>query len=430
PGRAPTCRRKAGSVLSSDPSVGEVEIDGARLFTGFIRDLTTGQRMEQELRQAQKMEAVGQLTGGLAHDFNNLLTVILGNLEMLEMRVADARQLELVREARETAELGAQLTERLLAFGRRQQLQPRLIAPRALLEDIAPLLRRTLGETIEVELRTEPGLWRTLVDPGQLQNALLNLALNARDAMPKGGRLTIAAENVEVDPDYVRVNPEVRQGRYVLVAVTDTGVGMPRSVVERAFEPFFTTKEVGAGSGLGLSMVYGFVKQSQGHAQIYSEPGHGTTVRMYLPCAEEAIEDEAPAGSQLDAYRAQGETILVVEDQPRVRRLAAARLRELGYVVHEAANGPAALDLLAAHAQVDLVFTDVIMPGGMTGGDLAARARMLRPDLKVIFTSGYAEPDLVRDGLAEGGVWLKKPYTAIEFGRVLRRTLTGADPSP
>ncbi|WP_372421422.1 PAS domain S-box protein [Salinarimonas chemoclinalis] len=429
-GRVAEARRKDGGIFPIELSVGEVEIDGARLFTGFVRDLTARRRMEQELRQAQKMEAMGQLTGGVAHDFNNLLTVILGNLEMLEARISDARQSDLVREARGAAELGAQLTERLLAFGRRQQLEPRPIAPRALLEDLAPLLRRTLGETIEVEIRTAPDLRRTLVDPGQLQNALINLALNARDAMPGGGRLVIEARTVAVSAGGEGASPEVGPGCWVLLLVGDTGAGMPRAVAERAFEPFFTTKEPGAGTGLGLSMVYGFVRQSQGHALIDSAPGRGTTVRMYLPCADEAPEEDAPATTALDAYRARGETILVVEDQPRVRRLAVARLRELGYAVLEAPDGPAALERLAEPGRVDLVLTDVVMPGGITGDALAARARALRPGVKVVLTSGYAEPDADRGAAADGGAFLKKPYTACELGRVLRRTLAGSEPSP
>ena len=250
-GRVVSGQRKDGSVFPMELAVGEVQVSGQHLFTGFIRDLTATQKIEQELRQSQKMEAVGQLTGGVAHDFNNLLTVILGNLEMLEMRLTDERQLELVREARETAEHGAQLTERLLAFGRRQPLQPKLTDIGDLLGDMTPLLRRTLGETVRVRGRSDNDLWPVLVDPSQLQNAILNLAINARDAMPGGGRLTITAENAELEPDYARLYPEVQAGRYVLIAVTDTGTGMSEEVQERAFEPFFTTKEVGTGSGLG-----------------------------------------------------------------------------------------------------------------------------------------------------------------------------------
>ena len=424
-GRVVQGQRKDGSIFPMELAVGEVRIGNEPLFTGFVRDLTATQKIEQELRQAQKMEAVGQLTGGVAHDFNNLLTVILGNLEMLEMRLTDPRQLELVREARETAEHGAQLTERLLAFGRRQPLQPRLIDLGELLREMTPLLRRTLGETITVQGRSDSDLWKVLVDPSQLQNAILNLAINARDAMPSGGKLTITAENSELDPDYARSLAEVRAGRYVLVAITDTGTGMSREVQQRAFEPFFTTKDVGAGSGLGLSMVYGFAKQSGGHVTIYSETGHGTTVRIYLPRAAVAEEaaDVSPAASPLDHFRGQGETVLVVEDEPRVRRMTIARLQDLGYRVLDAANGPAALTLLDTHPDVDLLFTDMVMPGGMTGADVALSARAGKPGIKVLFTSGYAEPDVVRRGQAAEGGWLRKPYSVLDLARAVREAL-------
>ena len=421
-GRVVSGQRKDGSVFPMELAVGEVKVGGQHLFTGFIRDLTAHQKIEQELRQAQKMEAVGQLTGGVAHDFNNLLTVILGNLEMLEMRITDERQLELVTEARETAEHGAQLTERLLAFGRRQPLQPKLTDVGDLLGEMTPLLRRTLGETIRVRGRSDSDLWKVMIDPSQLQSALLNLAINARDAMPGGGRLTITAENTQLDPDYARLHPEFRAGRYVLVAVTDTGTGMPKEVQERAFEPFFTTKEVGAGSGLGLSMVYGFLKQSGGHVMIYSEPGHGTTIRMYLPrlaVAEETSEVREPE-TPLEAFRGQGETVLLVEDEPRVRRMTVARLHELGYRVLDAINGPAALALLDQHPEIDLLFTDMVMPGGMTGADLAEAVLAKRPAIKVLFTSGYAEPDVVKRGQATEADWLKKPYSTLELARTLR----------
>jgi PAS domain S-box-containing protein len=426
-GRIVSGQRKDGSHFPIELAVGEVQSAAGRLFTGFIRDISATQRVEQELRHAQKMEAVGQLTGGIAHDFNNLLTVILGNLEMLEMRLHDRRQLELVTEARETAEHGAQLTARLLAFGRRQPLQPQLTDVGRLLGELTPLLRRTLGETITVRSRSDTDLREVLVDPPQLQNAILNLAINARDAMPSGGRLTITAENAELDPDFARLHPEVREGRYVLVAVTDTGVGMSNEVQERAFEPFFTTKQVGSGSGLGLSMVYGFAKQSGGHASIYSEPGHGTTVRLYLPQAalSEGADDVRPTGTRPDHYRAHGETVLVVEDEPRVRRITISRLEDLGYRVLDAPNGPSALTVLDAHPEFDLLFTDMVMPAGMTGADLAIAARDKRPEIKVLFTSGYAEPDLVERGEAAEAEWLRKPYSVLDLARILRKVLDG-----
>jgi PAS domain S-box-containing protein len=423
-GRVVSARRKDGSVFPIELAVGEAKVDGHRLFTGFIRDMTARQRLEQDLRQAQKMEAVGQLTGGIAHDFNNLLTVILGNLEMVEMRITDERELELIKEARETAELGAQLTERLLAFGRRQPLQPKLTDVGQLLEGMETLLRRTLGEVIEVSTRVEPRLSKVVVDPSQLQNAILNLAINARDAMSSGGRLVIAASNTQIDADYALLHAEVRPGGYVVISVSDTGTGMSKEVQERAFEPFFTTKEVGAGSGLGLSMVYGFVKQSNGHVQIYSEIGYGTTIRIYLPRAD--IRDESGSNTEeqpIDRFRAQGETVLVVEDEPRVRRLTIKRLQELGYNVLEAAHAQAAVDVLETTPGIDLVFTDVVMPGGMTGADLARRIHERWPNVKVLFTSGYAEPEIVRQGVSAGARWLKKPYTAPDLARTIYEVL-------
>lgn len=424
-GRVVNGRRKDGTTFPMELAVGEVVLDGARLFTGFVRDLTARQRMEQELRQSQKMEAIGQLTGGIAHDFNNLLTVILGNLEMLERRLGDEpRQRALLKEAQETAELGAQLTARLLAFGRRQPLNPQTVDLQRLIPDLSDLLRRTLGEGIEVRTRLADDLHAIIVDPAQLQNALLNLAINARDAMSHGGTLVVEAENIEIDADYARAHPEVRPGRYVAVAVTDSGAGMAPAVRDRAFEPFFTTKPPGAGTGLGLSMVYGFVKQSGGHAQLYSELGHGTTVRLYFPQVAPSRSSSARSSEQEPTeFPAQGETILVVEDEARVRRMTCARLRELGYKILEAENGPAALGLIKTAAKIDLLFTDMIMPGGMTGADLAEEAGKLRPDLKVLFTSGYAEPEIVRREMSEGAEWLKKPYTAHTLARKLRQIL-------
>jgi PAS domain S-box-containing protein len=424
-GRVVKAKRKDGTVFPIELSVGEAALPGGkRLFTGFVRDLTARERMEEDLRQAQKMEAVGQLTGGIAHDFNNLLTVILGNLEMLEARLeGDDRQRTLLREAEETARLGAQLTDRLLAFGRRQPLDPRLVDVGRLVADMSVLLQRTLGETVEVRsvIAMEGAL--SLVDPAQLQNAVLNLALNARDAMPEGGMLTIEVTRTELDADYAQMHSEVRAGRYLVLAVTDTGRGMSAEVRERAFEPFFTTKGVGAGSGLGLSMVYGFVKQSGGQVQLYSEVGHGTTVRLFLPLAGEEAGREEGQAPALAAFRSRGETILVVEDEARVRRVSVARLLDLGYRVLEAGDGPAALAMLQRHSEIDLLFTDLVMPGGMTGRELAEEAQRRRDGLKVLFTSGYAQPEMVRRGLPPRGAWLKKPYTAAELAAVLREVL-------
>lgn len=424
-GRVVNGRRKDGTIFPLELAVGEARDGGARIFTGFMRDLTARQRVEQELRHAQKMEAVGQLTGGVSHDFNNLLTVILGNLEMLEARLTEPGHLELVREARETAEHGAQLTERLLAFGRRQPLQPALTDVAELLDGLSPLLRRTLGETVEIHTRASSQVSKVMVDPGQLQTAILNLALNARDAMPNGGRLTVSAENATIDPDYAVQQVDVRPGSYVVLAVSDTGTGMTKEVLERAFDPFFTTKEVGVGSGLGLSMVYGFVKQSNGHAQIYSEVGQGTTVRLYLPQVEEPAEGEGSNATvkPAAALQAHDETILVVEDEPRVRRLTVRRLRELGYKIHEAANGSAALEILALNTDIDLVFTDIVMPGGMSGADLGRAVRQRWPRMKILYTSGYADHDIIKNDEMAGAEWLRKPYPAAELARSVREIL-------
>lgn len=423
-GRVVTGLRKDGSTFPMELSVGEAAVAGRRVFTGFIRDLTSRHRMEDELRQAQKMEAVGQLTGGLAHDFNNLLTIISGNLEMLESRLEGSRQLELVREAQAAAEDGAKLTGQLLAFGRRQPLTPALTDIGNLVTGFAGLLRRTIGETVELRTTVTGASNLAMVDGSQLQNCLLNLALNARDAMPSGGRLTIDIDRVRLDRDYAEMYPQVRTGEYVLVAVSDDGHGMPAEVRRHAFEPFFTTKGLGAGTGLGLSMVHGFVNQSGGHVQLYSEPGQGTTVRIFLPSvdadrhaapgAEAAPEPPIPRGH---------ETILVVEDDARVRRVSMARLRDAGYDVLEASSGSEALEIINDTDFIDLLFTDIVMPGGISGYQLAEAALERRPELRVLFTSGYASPEMDVGGRMQMGNWLKKPYTARQLAIRLRALL-------
>jgi PAS domain S-box-containing protein len=425
-GRVVTGLRKDGSTFPMELAIGEAIAEGRRIFTGFIRDLTSRHRIEEELRQAQKMEAVGQLTGGVAHDFNNLLTVISGNLEMLEARITDPKQAALLKEARDATDDGAKLTGQLLAFGRRQPLAPKPIDVGQLMEGFSDLLRRSIGESIELKTLVASGRNMALVDGSQLQNAVLNLALNARDAMPRGGMLTIEVSRVRLDADYAQMYSEVRIGDYIIIAVTDTGVGMTDEVKLRAFEPFFTTKEVGAGSGLGLSMVYGFVKQSGGHIQIYSEPGQGTSIRIFLPVIheeQETVDPDAGVPAPEDGMRRGHERILVVEDDPRVRRVTVARLNDIGYDVIEAANGPEALQLLEAHAEIRLLFTDIVMPGGMHGNELADMARTIKPEIKVLFTSGYAEPSVAGKEVASSGNWLKKPYTAAELAGRLRELL-------
>ncbi len=423
-GRVVKGLRKDGSTFPMELAVGEAVSNGKRIFTGFIRDLTSRHRIEEELRQAQKMEAIGQLTGGLAHDFNNLLTIISGNLEMLEMKLQDPKALTLLKEAQGATDDGAKLTGQLLAFGRRQPLNPRMTDLGQMVSSFSELIRRTIGDRIELRTTIRGGGNEALVDGPQLQNALLNLTLNARDAMPKGGQLTIEVSRVHLDMDYAQMYPQVRAGYYILVAVTDTGTGMTDEVKQRAFEPFFTTKSTGAGTGLGLSMVYGFVRQSGGHIQIYSEQGQGTSVRLFLPGVIDASVLQAGEGHLPAMPDIPGgtETILVVEDDPRVRRVAVARLENTGYTVHQAGNGIEALAVLDAHPEVALLFTDIAMPG-MSGDQLAKVVRERRPDIRILFTSGYAEPDIAGKQLAADGSWLKKPYTARDLAVQLRLLL-------
>ena len=423
-GRLVKGQTKDGAVFPMELAVGEARTNGQRIFTGFVRDLTSRQKIEDELRQSQKMEAVGQLTGGVAHDFNNLLTVITANLEMLSPRLSDPEQRELAKEAHDAAMDGAKLAAQLLAFGRRQPLNPKPTDVGPLVANFADLLRRTLGELIELRILVVGSAHLSVVDSSLLLNALLNLVNNARDAMPEGGRLTVEITHARLDADYAQTYPDIRTGLYVLITVTDTGSGMAEDVRRRAFEPFFTTKATGAGTGLGLSMVYGFVKQSGGNIQIYSEPGRGTSVRIFLPVADRigegaatgtvaAPEPDLPQGS---------ETILLVEDDPRLRKVLSKRLRGLGYQIIEADSGAAALAELGVRPEIAMIFTDMVMPGGMTGFDLAQAALAAKPGLKILFTSGYAEPAIARIGL-KAAVWLKKPYTADELAEKIRAVL-------
>ncbi|MBN8808208.1 MAG: PAS domain-containing protein [Sphingomonas sp.] len=382
---------------------------------------------EEALRQSQKMETVGQLTGGVAHDFNNLLQVVTGNLDIIQRNLGED-QPRLVRAARNAmsgAERAAVLTQRLLAFSRRQPLAPRRLEPNRLIADMAEMMHRALGETIDFAFVQAARLWPIEIDANQLENALLNLAVNARDAMPEGGRLTIETANCHLDTDYAAREAEVRPGQYVLIAVSDTGEGMDRATADRAFEPFFTTKEVGRGTGLGLSMVYGFVKQSGGHVRIYSECGHGTTIKIYLPRSDGATAKAAATTAPEPLPKSENETILVCEDDEDVRAFTTEALADLGYAVLAAADGPGALDLVRRHADaIDLLFTDVVLPGGMTGAVLAERARTVKPDLRVLFTSGYARNAIVHHGRLDAGVeLLPKPFTYTDLARRLRAML-------
>jgi signal transduction histidine kinase len=382
---------------------------------------------EDRLRQAQKMEVIGQLAGGVAHDFNNLLAIISGNLELVrEIASEDGSMAEMLQDAQDAAIRGASLTQQLLAYSRRQPLAPEVLNVGTLVSSLTDLLGRTLGETIRISTRMAGDLWTTRVDPRQLENAILNLAVNARDAMPEGGRLTIEAANVGLDEHYAALQVEVAAGPYVMLAVSDTGIGMPPEVAAKALEPFFTTKPVGHGTGLGLSMVYGFVKQSQGHIKIYSEPGRGTTVKLYLPRAAVGGDgDIAPAQDRNVAPVARpGETVLVVEDDPMVRKLAVRLLTGLGYQVVEAENGPMALRLLDESPRVDLLLTDLILPEGMNGAMLARQIRERRPELKAVFMSGYAASAISHNGILEEGVpLLSKPFRKAELAEKIREVL-------
>src|SRR5262249_26131775 len=379
---------------------------------------------ESQVRQAQKMEAIGQLTGGVAHDFNNILTVITGSIEILGDAVRDRADLtEITGLISSAAQRGADLTQYLLAFARRQPLQPRATDVNAMVIDAARLLRPTLGEQIEIESMLAHDAAPALIDPSQLSTALLNLALNSRDAMPDGGKLTLETKKVVLDENYAAMNSEVKPGNYVMIAVSDTGKGIPGSVLDKVFEPFFTTKEVGKGSGLGLSMVYGFVKQSNGHIKIYSEEGHGTTVKLYLPQA--GCVPDAPAAETGIAGGVHGdESILIVEDDALVREYVVTQVSRFGYRTLAAGNAAEALAIVDGPERIDLLFTDVIIPGGMNGRQLAMEALKRRAGLKVLYTSGYTENAIVHHGRLDAGVLLlPKPYLSSDLARMIRTAL-------
>jgi PAS domain S-box-containing protein len=392
----------------------------------IFRDITERKHTEEALRQTQKLESVGQLTGGIAHDFNNLLGVIIGNLDLvLDSTEINAAFRKFAQAALDAAMRGGDLTQRLLAFSRKQSLQPKVINLGERLVQISTLLRRTLGEQIAVEIRPAADLWPVIADSSQIDNVIVNLAINARDAMPKGGTITIDVTNVRLDEDYAARHVAAIFGDYVLLAVSDTGAGMSPNVLERVFEPFFTTKEIGKGSGLGLSMVYGFVKQSNGHITIDSEVGRGTTVKIYLPRASVTAPAEAPSGNREISLLTNNERILVVEDNESVRTVVVTQLTDAGYRILEAETAVAALALLDDHPDIDLMFSDVVMRGGMNGYELALEARKRRPDLKILLTSGY-EMNAIASGSddAERFELLKKPYRKLDLANKLRQVLT------
>src|SRR5262245_4839667 len=419
-------RRKSGELFpATTVQAAIVGSSGSHLGRlVLVHDVTAELQQEALLLQAQRMEAVGQLTGGVAHDFNNLLTVILGNLELLDPKLLDPLSQSLAGEAREAAEMGARLTDRLLTFARRQRLETQSINLNEFVLSLTELLRRTIGTPIDLSTALATDLWPTVADPGQVESAVVNLVINARDAMPNGGRLVIETFNATLDAGDVADVPGMAAGDYVVLSVADTGHGMAPEVRARAFEPFFTTKPAGKGSGLGLATIYGFARQSGGNATIYSEPDKGTTVNLYLPRAGRGTAEDAtsPAGSEVHAGR--GETVLIVEDDDRVRRLTARRLKDLGYRVLEAGHGAEAWAVLAEESDVQIVFSDLVMPGGMSGFDLARQVRERFPRVRVILTSGYSAELMSQADIAQLDLQLlRKPYRQSELARVFRAAL-------
>lgn len=448
-------RRKNGEEFAAEASISHIEFEGEHVFTAVVRDVSEHVRaldklalsrdqlearvaertaeLQAEMKRreetqaalvrTQRMEAFGQLTGGIAHDFNNLLTVITGNLELIEMRLDDEKLASLLKRAHDAAEMGARLTSRLLTFARRRHFSP---APLNLNEQVmgmVDLLHRTLGEDVDLNARLAPKLWTVRADPSEIENAVLNLAINARDAMPKGGRLLIETSNVMAEDEQIGTIERLPGGPYVRISVSDTGSGMPPDVLAHAFEPFFTTKEPGRGTGLGLSTIYGFARQLGGTATIYSEPGLGTTVTLYLPRTDEGIPEPITDRDAMPR-RGRGEAILLVEDNTEVREVTRQRLETLGYRVHEAENGPTALAVLTAGTRIDLVFSDMVMSGGLSGYDVVREVRQKWPDIRLLLTSGYPD-DLLRSQEAELHDLriLRKPYNRRELAEALRDIL-------
>ena len=419
-------KKKNGELYWELASIGAVK-EGEKLtnFVAVKEDITARREMEEQLRQSQKMQVVGQLTGGIAHDFNNLLAIVIGNVQLLRERLGsdDAKAREYLDDALWSARRGGELTHRLLAFARKQPLKPSVIDLNDVVRGMSELLRRTLGARIHIEESLATDVWKAVADRGELERGIVNLALNSRDAMPTGGTLSLETRNALLDEDYCEQYEEVRPGEYVLLAVTDTGAGMPPEIVERVFEPFFTTKEMGEGSGLGLSMVYGFVKQSGGHISIYSRAGHGTSVKLYLPRVASSPDGWADDPSDAPAGDLGSHVVLVVEDEPKLRKAAVKMLERLGLRSIQAENAKDAVELLAA-AHPDVLFTDIELPGGMSGTDLADAAHELDPNIKVLFTTGYArEAVLHKRWLEEKVPWLLKPYSHLDLARELRAML-------
>jgi PAS domain S-box-containing protein len=440
-----------GKIVHGSTSVALVKNDkgGTEQLVIQIVDVTERKTINDRLQRAQKMEAVGQLTGGLAHDFNNLLTIIIGNLQLLDGKITtDEKSAKRLLEAQDAATKGSDLTRQLLAFARKQDLEPRDTPINDMVRGMESLVARTIGEHIELKVETMTGDPRSLIDPSQLESAILNLAINARDAMPNGGKLTIETQAAYLDRYYAEKNPDVVPGQYVLVAVSDSGTGMAPEIVEKVFQPFFTTKGEGKGSGLGLSMVYGFIKQSGGHIQVYSEVGHGTSIKMYLPrrmrvgevevetkaaapleiidiAAAETVGVELTPAAEIPLVAIKRPKILVVEDQEAVRAVACGFLEDFGYEIIEAGDGFEALSKLQEHDDIDLMFSDVVMPGGMNGFDLAQAALSMKPGLKVVHTSGYPKGAMVHqdEPRFKEGFIIMKPYRREDLQKIIKDAL-------
>lgn len=432
-GRDVEGQRKDGSVFPLHLSVGHAEVGGQRLFVGILHDLTNRKMTEEALSRSQRLDAIGQMTGGIAHDFNNLLTVIIGNLELLEMRGADERQLMLIKDALDAAELGADLTSRLMVFARKSNLKPVKADLRDLCTQTLAMLKRTLGANYRIKTDFAANPSPVMIDPVQLQSALMNLALNARDAMGAGGELLVSIADVTIDDTYMAQEIDIDPGDYVRLSVSDDGDGMSIEAQRRAFEPFFTTKSKSGGTGLGLAMVYGFVRQSGGHVTLYSELGLGSSFGLYFPALSEA--PHAPKPDTLRdsngnvTPRGKGETVLVVEDNPKVRKLSIARIRDLGFKTEEAESGDDAYLMLQNGVHADVVFSDLVMPGTLNGYALAAKVAVEFPHLKVLLTSGYAS-DVVTETLAHERPYdvLHKPYRQSELaGRLQALMAEGPD---
>ena len=412
-------RRESEIIAARDAAIGAERA---------LRDqMAARESAEEQIRQMQKMESIGQLTGGIAHDFNNMLAIVIGSLDLARRRLTGdpERLARNIDNAYEGAERAAALTARLLAFSRQQPLAPLTLDVNKLVAGMSELLQRSAGEQYMIETVLAGGLWRTFVDPSQLENAILNLAVNARDAMPDGGHMTIETANAYLDDEYARSRADITPGQYVMLSVTDTGTGMTPDIIAKAFDPFFTTKPVGKGTGLGLSQIFGFMKQTGGHAAIYSEPGQGTTVKLYLPRHHgEAVNPASPQVGEITVPRGKaGEIILVVEDEQRVRHFSVDALRELGYVVISAANGTEALRALIDQPGINMLFTDIVMPE-MNGRKLADAALEIRPGLKVLFTTGYTRNAVVHNGMLDAGVaFLPKPFSVTQLGVKIRQVL-------